>query len=100
METLGIEIGGKGYPIGEAGFDVEFIQNAVPVSGIARGFGGFLFVYKPFGVLRGEIVVGITEERFSGGDEFGVVFPQAQDTAFARRGSLGIHVGIVGESGV
>ena len=57
VETLWIEIWGQGYAIGEAGFDVEFVEDAVPVGGAACGFGGFFLVDQPFGVFGGEVVV-------------------------------------------
>src|SRR5215472_7480016 len=100
METLGIEIGAKRNAIGEARSDVHLVQNAVPVRGTARSFGSFLFVDKPLGMFGPEIVVGISEERLGGGHEFGIVVAQAKYGAFAGRRGHGVHVGIVGESGV
>src|SRR5712671_1301313 len=41
MEALGIEIGSKRHAVGQAGFNIELVQNAVPISGAARFFSGF-----------------------------------------------------------
>ena len=72
VKAFGIEIGSEGYAIGETGFDVELIQDVVPVGGAAGGFSGFFLVDQPFSMFGREIVVGIAEERFGGGDEFGI----------------------------
>src|SRR5258708_5174838 len=100
MEALRIEIRSKRHTVCQAGFNIEFVQNAVPISGAARFFGGFLFVDQPLRMLGLEIVIGIGEERFGSSNEFGIGVAQAEDGSFVGRSGLRVHIGIVGESGV
>src|SRR6266850_44670 len=100
MEALGIEIGSKRHAVGQAGFNIELIEDAVPISSGAGFFGGFLFVDQPLGVLRLEIVIGIGEERFGGGNEFGIGVAQTEDGSFVGRRGLRVHIGVVWESRV
>src|SRR5712671_4411937 len=100
MKALGIEIGSKRHAVRQTGFNIELIEDAVPISSAAGFFGGFLFVDQPLGVLGLEIIVGIGKERFGGGDEFGIGVAQTEDGSFVGRRGLRVHIGIVGESGV
>src|SRR6267378_6747257 len=100
MKALGIEIRSKRHAVRQAGFNIEFVQNAVPISGGAGFFGGFLFVDQPFSVLGLEIVIGIAEKRFGGGDKFGIGVAKPEDRSFVGRRGLRVHIGVVGESGV
>ena len=72
----------------------------VEIGGVAGLFGGFLLVGEPFGVFGLEVVVGIAEERFGGGDEFGIVVAETKNAAFVGRGGHGVHVSIVGKARV
>src|SRR5712672_1476644 len=100
MEALGIEIRSKRHTVRQAGFNIELVEDAVPVSGGAGFFGGFLFVDQPLRVLRLEIIVRIGKKRFGGGNEFGIAVAQAEDRSFVGRRGLRVHIGIVWESGV
>src|SRR5712671_6693500 len=44
MEALGIEIRSERDPVGQAGLNIELVEDAVPVGGCAGLFGGLLFV--------------------------------------------------------
>src|SRR5262249_46637786 len=70
VETLGIEIRSESDSIGETSLNIQLVQDAVEVGLAAGSFGGFFLVDEPFGVRGREIVVGIAEERFRGGNEF------------------------------
>src|SRR5712672_3234675 len=100
MEALGIEIGSKRHAVRQAGFNIELVQNAVPISGAARFFSGFLFVDQPLRMFGLEIFVGIGEKGFCGGYEFRISVAQAEDRGFVGGRGLRVHIGIVGESGV
>src|SRR5712671_4194166 len=67
MEALGIEIRSKRHAVCQAGFNIELIEDAIPISGAARFFSGFLFVDQPLGVFGLEVIVGIGEKGFCGG---------------------------------
>src|SRR5262249_20928782 len=47
-----------------------------------------------------EIVVGIAEEGFGGGDEFGIVVAQSEHAAFVGRRGHGVDVAVIGIAGV
>ena len=40
MKALGIEIRREGHAVRETGFDIQFVENAVPISRAARRFRG------------------------------------------------------------
>src|SRR5882762_9938755 len=100
MEALRIEIRSERDPVGQAGLNIELVEDAVPVGGCAGLFGGLLFVDQPFGVFRLKIIVWIGEERFGGSNEFGIAVAQAEDGSFVGGRGLRVHIGIVGESSV
>src|SRR3989442_15914081 len=85
MKALGIEVRAERDAIGQARFDVELVENAVPIRGAARFFGGFLFVDQPFGVFWLKIIVGIAEKRLRRGDEFRIGVAQTENGTLARR---------------
>ena len=51
-------------------------------------------------MLGRKIGVGISEEGFCGGDELGIVRANAEGYALVFRGSHGVDVGIIGETGM
>src|SRR5690242_10987123 len=100
MEALGIEVGRHGHAICEADFNFELVEDAIPIGGAAVFFRVFFFFGQPLGVLGLEVVVGIAEERFCRGDEFGIGVTQSKDGAFIGRSGLRVHIGVVWEGGV
>ena len=100
VKALGIQIRSKSDTVREAGFDVQLIQNAVPICGAARSFGGLLLVNEPLRMLGLEVVIGITEERLGRGYEFGIVVAQTNDGTLIGGSGLRIHVRIAGKSGM
>ena len=77
MKALRIEIRGHEGAVGEANVEIQFVENAVEVGGIAFCFGGFFLVGEPLGVLGLEVVVGIAKHRFGRGYEFRIIVAQA-----------------------
>src|SRR5689334_846943 len=92
MEAFGIEIGSERDAVREAGFDIQLIQNAVPIRGAARSLGPLLFVNEPLRVLGLKVIIRITEQCLGGGYEFGIVVAQANYGAFIGWCGLCIHV--------
>ena len=100
MKALRIEIRGHEGAVGEANVEIQFVENAVEVGGIAFCFGGFFLFGEPLGVLGLEIVVGIAKHRFGRGDEFRIVVAQPQHAALAGRRGHRVDIGIVGKTWV
>ena len=61
VKTLRVEIGRHESTVREANIEIQFVEDAVEICGIAFHFGGFLSIRKPFGVLGLEVVVGVAE---------------------------------------
>src|SRR5712671_1226267 len=100
VEALGVQVRRHEGAVGEAGFDVELVEDAVEVGLAAGGLGGLFAIGKPFGMFGFEVIVRIAEEKFGGGDEFGIVVAQTEDAAFVGRRSHGVNVAIVGKARV
>ena len=100
VKALRIEIRSHEGAIGEADVEIQFVENAVEVSGIACCFGCFFLVGEPLGVLGLEIVVGIAKHRFGCGDEFRIVVAQAEHAALVGRRGHRVDIGIVGKTRV
>ena len=77
MKTLRIEIGSQRDTIRETRFDVELIEDAVPIGGAAVFFRGFFFLDQPLGMLGLEVIVRVAKERLRSGDEFGIGVAEA-----------------------
>src|SRR5260370_38271961 len=100
MKALRIEIRSKRDPVGQAGFNIELVENAVPISGGAGFLRGFLFVDQPLRMLGLEIVIGIGEERFGSSDEFGIAVAQTEGGSSVGRPALDVQGEIARTSSV
>ena len=96
MEAFAVQIGRHEGAVGETRFDVELVQDAIEVGGVAGLLGGFLAVGKPFGVLGLEVVVRIAKQSFGRGRELRIVVAQAENVAFLRGSGHGVHVRVIG----
>src|SRR4029077_1971250 len=79
---------------------VQFVEDLIEVRRAAGFFRGVFAFSQPLGVLGLEVVVGIAEQRFGRGDEFGIVVAQAQDAALIRRSGHGVYIGVIGKAGM
>src|SRR5258708_37889596 len=100
VEGLGVQVRRHEGAVGEAGFDVELIADAVEVCLAAGGLGGLFAIGEPFGMFGFEIIVRIAEEKFGGGDKFGIVVAEAEHAAFVGRRGHGVNVVVVGKARV
>jgi hypothetical protein len=98
VETLGVQIRRHESAVGQARLHIQFVENLIEVGRAAGFFRGVLAFGQPLGVLGLEVVVGITEQRFGRGDEFGIVVAQAQDAALIRRSGHGVYIGVIGKA--
>src|SRR5207245_3256815 len=83
--------------IGHAAFDVQLIENVGEVSFALGALELCLFLNQPVGMLRREIIIGISEQCFCGSHEFGIRIAFAERRT-SRRRSHGVHIRIVKES--
>src|SRR5579863_8195200 len=100
-EALGIEVAGHHGAVGDRAFGIELVENHVEV----RRTGVLLFEFRffrdqPFGVFRGEVGVGITEQSLGSGNQFGIVVAGAKSFAGIGWGGHGVDIGIIGKTGV
>src|SRR5258708_8612933 len=59
VEALGVQVRRHEGAVGEAGFDVELVEDAVEVCLSAGGLGGFFGIIYLFGIIVVEIVFSI-----------------------------------------
>src|ERR1700675_3639117 len=73
----------------------SFCRECGPRRRAPRLFSSLFPLDEPLGVLGLEIVIGVAEKRFCGGNKFRIGIAKAQDRAFLGRRSQGVHVGII-----